>query len=130
MINNNTRRNFRPRIQKNNFRRRNDSSNSSNGSSFNNGNSNFNRNVSMTNPHAVEKTMRKFQQMAKDAQSNGDPVLVENYLQHADHYARRLAELNEKNRVNSNDNKKDSLPETHDENKLTSKVNDESKSSN
>ena len=130
MINNNRRRNFRPRIQKNNFRRRNDSSNSSNGSNFNNGNSNFNRNVSMTNPHAVEKTMQKFQQMAKDAQSNGDPVLVENYLQHADHYARRLAELNEKNRVNSNDNKKDSLPETHDENKLTSKVNDESKSSN
>ena len=130
MINNNRRRNFRPRIQKNNFRRRNDSSNSSNGSSFNNGNSNFNRNVSMTNPHAVEKTMQKFQQMAKDAQSSGDPVLVENYLQHADHYARRLAELNEKNRVNSNDNKKDSLPETHDENKLTSKVNDESKSSN
>jgi len=84
----------------------------------------------MTNPHAVEKTMQKFQQMAKDAQSSGDPVLVENYLQHADHYARRLAELNEKNRVNSNDNKKNSLPETHDENKLTSKVNDESKSSN
>ena len=55
----------------------------------------------MTNPHAVEKTMQKFQQMAKDAQSSGDPVLVENYLQHADHYARRLAELNEKNRVNS-----------------------------
>ena len=130
MINSNRRRNFRPRTQKNNFRRRNDSSNSSNGSNFNNGNSNFNRNVSMTNPHAVEKTMQKFQQMAKDAQSSGDPVLVENYLQHADHYARRLAELNEKNRVNSNDNKKDSLPETHDENKLTSKVNDESKSSN
>ena len=99
MINNNRRRNFRPRTQKNNFRRRNDSSNSSNGSNFNNGNSNFNRNVSMTNPHAVEKTMQKFQQMAKDAQSSGDPVLVENYLQHADHYARRLAELNEKNRV-------------------------------
>ena len=130
MINNNRRRNFRPRTQKNNFRRRNDSSNSSNGSNFNNGNSNFNRNVSMTNPHAVEKTMQKFQQMAKDAQSSGDPVLVENYLQHADHYARRLAELNEKNRVNSNDNKKNSLPETQDENKLTSKVNDESKSSN
>tara|TARA_X000001036_G_scaffold276373_1_gene256664 strand:+ start:1171 stop:1563 length:393 start_codon:yes stop_codon:yes gene_type:complete len=130
MINNNRRRNFRPRTQKNNFRRRNDSSNSSNGINFNNGNSNYNRNVSMTNPHAVEKTMQKFQQMAKDAQSSGDPVLIENYLQHADHYARRLAELNEKNKVNSNDNKKDSLPETHDKNKFTSKINDESKSSN
>ena len=48
----------------------------------------------MSNPHNVEKTMQKFQQLAKDAQSNGDPVLVENYLQHADHYSRRLAELN------------------------------------
>ena len=96
MINNNRRRNFRPRTQKNNFRRRNDSSNSSNGINFNNGNSNYNRNVSMTNPHAVEKTMQKFQQMAKDAQSSGDPVLIENYLQHAEHFSRKLAEINHK----------------------------------
>ena len=130
-MNNNRRRSFRPRPQRNNFRRRNGSMNSNNGSNFNsNGNMNFNRNGSMSNPHNVEKTMQKFQQMAKDAQSSGDPVLVENYLQHADHYARRLAELNEKNRVNSNDNKKDSSSETHDEDKLTSKINDESKSSN
>ena len=99
---NNRRRNFRPRPQKNNFRRRNGSVSTNNGSNFNNGNLNFNRNGSMTNPHNVEKTMQKFQLLAKDAQSNGDPVLVENYLQHADHYARRLAELNEKSKVNSN----------------------------
>ena len=54
----------------------------------------------MTNPHNVEKTVQKFQQLAKDAQSNGDPVMVENYLQHADHYSRRLAELNERNTDN------------------------------
>ena len=96
---NNRRRNFRPRPQKNNFRRRNGSVSTNNGSNFNNGNLNFNRNGSMTNPHNVEKTMQKFQLLAKDAQSNGDPVLVENYLQHADHYARRLAELNEKSKV-------------------------------
>ena len=40
----------------------------------------------MNNIHSVEKTMQKFQQLAKDAQSNGDPVLAQNYLQHADHY--------------------------------------------
>ena len=51
----------------------------------------------MNNIHSVEKAMQKFQQLAKEAQSNGDPVLVENYLQHADHYHRRLNELNEKN---------------------------------
>ena len=107
MINNNRRRTFRPRPQKNNFRRRPGQA-SSNGSNFNgNGNLNFNRNGSMTNPHNVEKTIQKFQQLAKDAQSSGDPVLVENYLQHADHYGRRLAELNERNRVNLNNEKSD-----------------------
>ena len=101
-MNNNRRRSFRGRSQKNNFRRRNGSMNSNSGANFNtNGNMHFNRNGSMTNPHNVEKTMQKFQQLAKDAQSSGDPVLVENYLQHADHYSRRLTELNERNRDNS-----------------------------
>ena len=95
-MNNNRRRNFRPRPQKNNFRRRNGSINSNNISSFNNGNRSFNRNGSMSNPHNVEKTIQKFQQLAKDAQSNGDPVLAQNYLQHADHYLRRFNELNER----------------------------------
>ena len=97
MNNNNRRRNFRPRIQKNNFRRRSGSLNSNNSNSLNqNGNMNFNRNGSMNNIHNVEKTMQKYQQLAKDAQSNGDPVLSQNYLQHADHYLRRFNELNER----------------------------------
>ena len=109
---NNRRRSFRPRPQKNNFRRRNGQTIQRNGSSFNNGNMNFNRNGSMTNPHNVEKTVQKFQQLAKDAQSSGDPVLVENYLQHADHYSRRLAELNEKSRGNSSVNQNNNTIET------------------
>ncbi len=97
MNNNNRRRNFRPRSQKNNFRRRNGSVNSTGSNNFtSNGNINFNRNGSMNNIHNVEKTMQKFNQLAKDAQSNGDPVLAQNYLQHADHYLRRLNELSEK----------------------------------
>jgi t-SNARE complex subunit (syntaxin) len=96
MNNNNRRRNFRGRQQKNSFRRRNISSNHSSNGHFNSspGNQNFRRNGSMTNPTNIEKTISKFQQLAKDAQSSGDPVLFENYLQHADHYARRLADLN------------------------------------
>ena len=70
-------------------------SNNSNGLN-NNGNMGFNRNGSMSNIHNVEKTMLKFQQLAKDAQTNGDPVLAQNYLQHADHYLRRYNELNER----------------------------------
>ena len=111
-MNNNRRRNFRSRSQKNNFRRRNGSMNSNNISSFNNGNMNFNRNGSMSNPHNVEKAMQKFQQLAKDAQSNGDPVLVENYLQHADHYARRLAELNERSKNSLSIESKEKTEET------------------
>ena len=94
---NNRRRNFRSRPQKNNFRRRGGSLNSNSSSNLNNnGNMNFSRNGSMNNIHNVEKTMQKYQQLAKDAQSNGDPVLAQNYLQHADHYLRRYNELNDK----------------------------------
>ena len=97
MNNNNRRRNFRSRPQKSNFRRRGGSLNSSSSNSLsNNGNFNFNRNGSMNNIHNVEKTMQKYQQLAKDAQSNGDPVLSQNYLQHADHYLRRYNELSDK----------------------------------
>ena len=97
MNNNHRRRNFRSRPQKSNFRRRAGSLNSNNSNSINhNGNSSFNRNGSMNNIHHVEKTMQKYQQLAKDAQSNGDPVLAQNYLQHSDHYLRRYNELNEK----------------------------------
>ena len=96
-MNNNRRRNFRSRPQKSNFRRRTGPIGSSNSNGLNNnGNMNFNRNDSMNNIHNVEKTMLKFQQLAKDAQSNGDPVLAQNYLQHADHYLRRYNELNER----------------------------------
>lgn len=33
----------------------------------------------------------KYQQLARDAQSSGDPVAAENYLQHAEHYLRIIA---------------------------------------
>ena len=96
-MNNNRRRNFRSRPQKNNFRRRGGTINTNGSNNLNNnGNLNFNRNGSMNNIHNVEKTMQKYQQLAKDAQSNGDLVLSQNYLQHADHYLRRYNELNEK----------------------------------
>ena len=94
--NNNRRRNFRTRPQKNSFRRRGGSLSSNTSNNLGNGNLNFNRNGSMNNIHNVEKAMQKYHQLAKDAQSNGDPVLAQNYLQHADHFLRRYNELNEK----------------------------------
>ena len=124
-MNNNRRRNFRPRIQKNNFRRRGSSLNSSNSTNLNNGNLVFTRNGSMNNIHNVEKTMQKYHQLAKDAQSNGDPILSQNYLQHADHYLRRYNELNNR-RENSIEkpiieNKSPAVEENH-ENKTETKI--------
>ena len=124
-MNNNRRRNFRSRPQKNNFRRRNGSVNSGNPVNFNNnGNVGFNRNGSMSNMHNVEKTMQKFQQLAKDAQSNGDPILAQNYLQHADHYLRRYNELNDRkeNLSLKSKNSEDSHSEDISSNKELSKV--------
>ena len=100
---NNRRRNFRGRQQKNNFRRRSSTNHGSNGHYSNNaGNRNFNRNGSLSNPLSIEKVISKYQQLAKDAQSSGDPVLIENYLQHAEHYSRKLAEINYKNQSSVN----------------------------
>ena len=83
-------RRFRPRPQRSGFRPRN--------------------NGSMTNPFNVEKTVQKYQQLAKDALTSGDPVLQENYLQHAEHFNRRLSELNLKPKEQKTENT--SLPES------------------
>ena len=105
-MNNNRRRNFRNRPQKSNFRRRNGGSHNNQVGNFNsiNGNGNFTRSSISSNPFNLEKTINKFQQLAKDAQSQGDPVLVENYLQHADHFSRILdnKELNKINNTGTN----------------------------
>jgi hypothetical protein len=92
-------RRFRPRPQRSGFRPRNNNGQNTNGHFQSNGNGNIGRNSgSMTNPSNVEKTAQKYQQLAKDALTLGDPVLHENYLQHAEHFNRRLAELNIKPR--------------------------------
>ena len=91
-------RRFRPRPQRSSFRPRSSGGQNSNGHFQSNGNISRN-NGSMTNPFNVEKTVQKYQQLAKDALTSGDPVLHENYLQHAEHFNRRLSELNAKPKV-------------------------------
>ena len=95
---NDQKRRFRPRPQRNGFRPRNNGGPKSNGHFHSGGgNGNISRNNgSMTNPFNVEKAAQKYQQLAKDALTSGDPVLHENYLQHAEHFNRRLSELNTK----------------------------------
>ena len=96
---NDQKRRFRTRPQRNGFRPRNNGGQNTNGHfNFNSvGNVNISRNNgSMTNPFNVEKAVQKYQQLAKDALTAGNPVLHENYLQHAEHFNRRLLELNVK----------------------------------
>ncbi len=50
-----------------------------------------------TASHVAEKYM----QLARDAQSSGDPVSAENYYQHAEHYFRLIAAVQEQFRQNN-----------------------------
>jgi hypothetical protein len=43
----------------------------------------------------------KYMQLARDAQSSGDPVAAENYYQHAEHYFRLIAAVQEQFRQNN-----------------------------
>jgi len=96
-MNDHKKRTFRPRNQRSSFRPRNNNGQNSNSHYKSNGNGGITRNNgSMTNPFNVEKTAQKYEQLAKDAITAGDQVLQESYLQHAEHFNRRLAELNVK----------------------------------
>ena len=84
--------------RRNNFRR-NDRSFKSNGdrakfsSNFTN-NENFQRKMPGRNNHNAPKLIEKYNDLAREALSNGDKILSENYLQHADHFTRIMAERN------------------------------------
>ena len=93
--------------RRNNFRR-NDRNFKSNGdrakfgSNFSN-NENFKRKTPGRNNHNAPKLIEKYNDLAREASSNGDKILSENYLQHADHFSRILSlqEIN-KNQTESN----------------------------
>ena len=85
--NNNRRSNFRrnDRNFKSNGDRQKFSSNFSN-------NENFKRKAPGRNNHNAAKLIEKYNDLAREALSNGDKILSENYMQHADHFTRVLNE--------------------------------------
>ena len=95
--------------RRNNFRR-NDRSFKSNGdrpkfgSNFSN-NENFKRKVPGRNNHNAPKLIEKYNDLAREASSNGDKILSENYLQHADHFTRVLNERESIRRERFSENK-------------------------
>ena len=85
--NNNRRSSFRRNIR--NFKSSSD--NSKFASTFSN-NENFKRKAPGRNNHNAPKLIEKYNDLAREALSNGDKILSENYLQHADHFTRILNE--------------------------------------
>jgi len=82
--------------RRNNFRR-NDRNFKSNGdrhkfSSNYSNDDNFKRKSPGRNNHNAAKLIEKYNDLAREALSNGDKILSENYLQHADHFTRILNE--------------------------------------
>ena len=71
-----------------NFRKRNGNGSKINGE-FNNS-LDFKRKNPGRNNQNASKLIEKYNELAKEAISNGDKILSENYLQHADHFARIL----------------------------------------
>ena len=85
--NNNRRSNFRrsERNFKSNGERQKFNSNFTN-------NESFKRKSPGRNNHNAPKLIENYNDMAREALSNGDKILSENYLQHADHFTRIINE--------------------------------------
>ncbi len=83
-------------VRRNNFRRndrnfKNNEDRPKFGSNYSN-NDSFKRKAPGRNNHNAPKLIEKYNDLAREASSNGDKILSENYLQHADHFTRILNE--------------------------------------
>ena len=130
--NNNRRSNFRRNTRS--FKSNGD--NSKFNSNFSN-NENFKRKTPGRNNHNAPKLIEKYNDLAREALSNGDKILSENYLQHADHFTRILNEkeslIKDKILENRSENNSDILNENNEnslqnsDKNLVDKSTDESK---
>ena len=108
--------------RRNNFRR-NDRNFKSNGdrpkfgSNFSN-NENFKRKAPGRNNHNAPKLIEKYNDLAREASSNGDKILSENYLQHADHFTRVLNERESIRRERFSENKSEDQANLSEENNI------------
>ena len=85
--NNHRRNRFRSNSDRN-FKKRNGNGHKLTGD-FNN-NSEFKRKNPGRNNQNAAKLIEKYNDLAREALSNGDKILSENYLQHSDHFSRIL----------------------------------------
>ena len=122
---------FRNNIRRNNFRRgernyKSGSDRSKFGSNFSNGD-NFQRKVPGRNNHNASKLIEKYSNLAREALSNGDKILSENYFQHADHFTRILNEQEffKKSRLSDNGLQSNEKSDLKDNNKSQETIQDD-----
>ena len=73
---------------------------------YRNNDRNFKRKVPGRNNYNASKLIEKYNDLAREALSNGDKILSENYFQHADHFTRILTEQANAKSLNDNENQK------------------------
>jgi len=117
---NNFKNNFRRNRYKSNgdrnFRKRNGNGHKVNGEF--NGTLDFKRKNPGRNNQNASKLIDKYNDLAREALSNGDKILSENYLQHAEHFARILQSRELSKDLDSNSsNKVNKTLENNDEEK-------------
>ena len=103
-----------------NFRRNGNGHKSS--GDFNNGSSFKRRHPGKNNQNAA-KLIEKYNDLAREALSNGDKILSENYLQHSEHFSRIL--MSQENSKNMSEN----LTETSVNNQMKVEVENKEKES-
>ena len=109
--NNNRRSNFRRNTR--NFKS--SSENAKFGSNYSN-NDNFKRKAPGRNNHNAPKLIEKYNDLAREALSNGDKILSENYLQHADHFTRIINERESFRRERLSENSPETISDRTEEN--------------
>ncbi len=79
-------------------------------------NENFKRKSPGRNNHNAPKLIEKYNDLAREALSNGDKILSENYLQHADHFTRILNEKESMRKDKLYENKPENINNSQEKN--------------
>lgn len=111
---------MRPQQQNRRMRGRNNNNNNSNNNNNRKGPNPLTRNYESNGPDvkirgSAQQVAEKYATLARDAQSAGDRVMAENYLQHAEHYNRIIAAAQAQMPIQQFQNNRDDFDDDLDE---------------
>ena len=119
-------RNFRNNYRRNRYKNQSDRNNQKNDNgakiinNLQNGSNYLRKNLGR-NSHNVSKLIEKYSNLAREALSNGDKILSENYYQHAEHFIRVQSDkdnsLNKNQNLKNIENAQDDTAQSKDDNK-------------